>query len=209
MASCVIFCAGSFDAPVAPIEKDDYIIAADGGYAHTKALGLTPNCILGDFDSLGYIPEGAQVFPVEKDDTDAALAIRHGLSLGFKKFILYGALEGPRLDHTFAACQNLLFLDKQGAQGVLVGKSQCVTTVSRKMQFPKEASGTVSLFAVGGPAEGVTIENLHYILQNGTLTPDFPLGVSNHFIGAPATIRVAKGTLLVFYHKENGLLWQD
>ena len=78
MKKCVIFCAGGFEGLVQPIENTDFVIAADGGLRHAQALGLTPNLILGDFDSLGYVPQGAEVFPVEKDDTDAMLAIKKG-----------------------------------------------------------------------------------------------------------------------------------
>ena len=66
MGKCVIFCAAEFHGLVAPLAEDDYMIAADGGLAHTKALGISPQCILGDFDSLGYVPEDSTVFPVEK-----------------------------------------------------------------------------------------------------------------------------------------------
>ena len=71
MGCCVIFCAAEFDALARPLEKDDYILAADGGLKHTRKLGIEPNEIIGDFDSLGFTPPGAEVFPVEKDDTDA------------------------------------------------------------------------------------------------------------------------------------------
>ena len=81
MGKCMIFCAAGFDALAAPLEKDDYIVAADGGLEHTRKLGIQPDEILGDFDSLGYIPEDSRVFPVEKDDTDAMLAARRGLEL--------------------------------------------------------------------------------------------------------------------------------
>ena len=78
MKTCVIFCAGEFDTLAAPV-GDGLVIAADGGYRHCVHLDIHPDVILGDFDSLGYAPEGAQVFPVEKDDTDSMLAVRRGL----------------------------------------------------------------------------------------------------------------------------------
>ena len=68
MERCIIFCAAEFDALAEPLGAGDYLIAADGGLRHTQALGLEPNEIIGDFDSLGYVPEGARVYPVEKDD---------------------------------------------------------------------------------------------------------------------------------------------
>ena len=91
MARCVVFCAGGFHGLDKPLEPEDYIIAADGGFSHVQTLGCKADCILGDFDSLGFVPEGARVFPVEKDDTDAMLAVRHGLALGYKEFVFYGA----------------------------------------------------------------------------------------------------------------------
>ena len=122
MSRCIVFCAAEFDELIAPIGEKDYILAADGGYRHVKKLGLSPDCILGDFDSLGFVPEDSAVFPVEKDDTDAMLAVRRGLSLGYKEFYLYGSLDGPRLDHTVANFQTLLFLEEHGATGYLIGK---------------------------------------------------------------------------------------
>ena len=69
MGRCLIFCAGEFDALVTPVEPDDYVIAADGGLAHTQRLGLTADVILGDFDSLGYVPEGEyQVAMIDKSE---------------------------------------------------------------------------------------------------------------------------------------------
>ena len=205
MASCVIFCAGGFEKLAQPMEKDDYILAADGGLAHVQKLGLAPNGIIGDFDSLGYVPENAQVFPVEKDDTDAMLAVRKGLQLGYREFILYGALDGPRLDHTIANLQTLLFLESRGAKGTLVGLKYLITTVKDGvLQLPKADEGIVSVFCLGEKAKGVTIRGLKYELENGTLESSFPLGVSNHFVGKESSVSVENGTLIVMYDIEKG-----
>ena len=205
MGRCLIFCAGGFEKLALPVAQDDYILAADGGLAHLGKLGLTPDGIIGDFDSLGYIPQGAQVFPVEKDDTDSMLAVRKGLQLGYREFILYGALDGPQLDHTIANLQTLLFLEDHGARGTLVGLDYLVTTVQNGvLTLPLAQEGIVSVFCLGQPAEGVTIRGLQYELENGTLESGFPLGVSNHFIGKAASISVEKGVLLVMYDMEKG-----
>ena len=206
MGACLIFCAAGFDGLVKPIEKDDYILAADGGLVHTRALGLTPNCILGDFDSLGYEPDDSTVFPVEKDDTDAMLAVKRGLELGYRDFLLYGSLDGPRLDHTVANFSALQYLADRGATGCLVGKDYLVTVVKNgKISFDETAKGIISVFCMGPNAEGVTIKGLHYGLENGTLSAGFPLGVSNHFVGQKAEISVKDGSLLVMYERKNGL----
>lgn len=205
MGKCLIFCAAEFDSLACPICDGDYILAADGGLRHLEKLNLVPHGIIGDFDSLGYIPEGAQVFPVEKDDTDAMLAARKGLELGFREFIFYGSLDGRRLDHTIANFQTLQFLHDHGATGYLVGKDYLVTVAGEEtLKFPAEAAGILSLFCLGPNAEGVTLENLHYPLSKSTLASGFPLGVSNHFIGKPARITVEKGSILALWDRRNG-----
>ena len=205
MGRCIIFCAGGFEKLALPIGEDDYILAADGGLAHLQGIGVQPNGILGDFDSLGYVPESAQVFPGEKDDTDSMLAVRKGLELGYREFILYGALDGPRLDHTVANLQTLLFLERNGAHGTLVGLKYLVTTVKNgTLRLPKAEEGIVSVFCLGQEARGVTIRGLQYALEDGQLDSSFPLGVSNHFVGKDASVSVEDGTLTVMYDVEKG-----
>ena len=206
MDTCIIFGAAEFDGLLMPVCPGDFIIAADGGLRHTQALGLRPNEIIGDFDSLGYVPEAGVVFPVEKDDTDTMLAVKRGLELGLRRFVIYGGMDGKRLDHTVANFQTLQFLADRGAAGFLVGTRQIVTLVKNgSLFFGPEATGIVSVFCMGSDARGVTLEGLHYPLVDGTLTPGFPLGVSNHFTGAPARITVSDGSLLVLWDRENGL----
>ena len=206
MGKFVIFCAAEFDELLEPLGLEDYLLAADGGLRHLESLNLRPHGILGDFDSLGYTPEGAEVFPVEKDDTDAMLAARKGLELGYREFMFYGALDGPRLDHTVANFQTLQFLADQGATGYLVGRDYLVTVVkNERISFPAEAEGILSLFCLGADAKGVTIRGLHYELEDGTLTPGFPLGVSNHFTGKKATVEVKDGCVLALWDRKNGL----
>ena len=204
--ACVIFCAADFDRLLMPIGAADYIIAADGGLAHTETLGIRPHAVLGDFDSLGRIPEGANVFPVEKDDTDAMLAIRHGLALGHREFLLYGCLEGPRLDHTMANFQSLQYLAQRGAHGYLIGKDYIVTVLKDgTLDFPATATGIFSAFCMGADATGVTLTGLKYPLTDGTLSSGFPLGVSNHFTGQAASVTVTNGSLLCMWDRKNGL----
>ena len=206
MGKCIIFCAAGFDRLLEPIADTDYVIAADGGLRHVQALGLDPQAILGDFDSLGYRPQGARVFPVEKDDTDAMLAVRLGLKRGNREFLLYGSLDGPRLDHTVANFQTLQYLADHGAWGYLIGADYLVTVLRQgTIRFPAGCQGTLSVFCLGADARGVTLEGLYYPLKNGILTAGFPLGVSNHFTGEPAQITVAEGCLLILWDRKNGL----
>jgi len=205
MGTCIIFCAAEFDQLAAPIREDDFLLAADGGLRHFQKLSAQPDEILGDFDSLGYVPQDARVFPVEKDDTDAMLAARRGLALGYRSFLIYGGLDGVRLDHTVANFQTLQFLADHGATGYLVGKDYIVTVVREEtVRFPASAEGILSLFCLGPDARGVTLKGLQYPMENGCFTSGFPLGVSNHFTGEEAEVTVARGSILAMWDRKNG-----
>ena len=200
MGKCVILCAGEIAGTILPLEAEDLLIAADGGYRHTQQLGLAPHIVLGDFDSLGFVPEGAQVHPKEKDDTDAMLAVKLGLSKGYREFYIYGGMDGPRVDHTMANFQLLHYLSEHGAKGYLIGVRQNAAVITDEISFPKEQTGMISVFCLSQKAQ-LDIEGLKYNLEDGILQPSFPLGVSNQFVGKESLIRVKKGTVLVIWDR--------
>lgn len=207
MKTCVIFCAGEFKELCTPVEADHLLIAADGGLVHLQELGLKPDIILGDFDSLGYVPEGAEVYPVEKDDTDSMLAIKKGLEMGCDTFYLYGALEGKRMDHTMANFQALQYLSERGCRAYLVGRRQIATAVTNgSLVMPPFFIDYLSVFCMGKDATGVTIRGAQYELENATLSSGFPLGVSNRFVQKKTTVSVEDGTLLLIWRRTNGTL---
>lgn len=179
------------------------VIAADGGLRYTEEQDITPDLIVGDFDSLGRVPEGENIccHPVEKDDTDTMLAVKLGLEQGCTRFVLYGC-TGGRPDHMYANLQTLLFLAERGARGYLVGEGwvSCVVC-DGTLDFPPNLSGTISVFCPNGEAKGITLSGLYYSLTDGTLTSGFPLGVSNHFTGERASVCVRDGALLVMWEE--------
>ncbi len=198
---CVI--AASMPEKDLYIPSGSYRIAADKGVLQMRAHGVEPDLVVGDFDSLGYVPQARELVrhPVEKDDTDMMLAVREGLRRGFREFILYGGMGG-RLDHTLANVQTLGFLSEHGARGLLFGEGTAVTLLENgSVRFPAPAQGTVSVFCFGDSAAGVTETGLYYPLEDAALTNTFPLGVSNAFCGRESEVSVQNGKLL--------LLWQS
>ena len=188
-------------------QPGDYLIAADAGYASLEAAGLEPDFVMGDFDSLGAAPEhpNVETHSVIKDDTDLMLAVRWALEQGWRRFRIYGALGGKRLDQTLASLQTLRFLKEHGADGLLIGDGWNVALLQNgALRFPAAAEGWLSLFTSGDRAEGVTLRGLKYELTGAELTCAFPLGVSNEFLGRSATISVEKGSLFVLW--QGGLL---
>lgn len=181
----------------------DLVIAADGGKAWLAELGIVPDLLVGDFDSLGETPVGPAVvrLPVEKDDTDMMAAARLGIERGYRRFHIYGG-AGGRFDHTLANLQILTWLARRGCENILYGPGWAASAVSGgTLRLEARACGMVSVFCQGDAARGVTLEGLKYPLAGAALTCDFPLGVSNEFIGAPVRVTVEEGTLLVVWER--------
>ena len=199
--ACYIFGAGSYYGLRSKPDVSDYVIAADGGWRWCRSAGLTPDLLLGDFDSLGEVPAFDHILrvPVEKDDTDTGLALREGLRRGCGEFFIYGGTGGRRLDHTLANLQSLAFLRENGARGWLYDRDFVYTVIKNEtLTLRREVDwGLVSLFALGDRARGVTLTGLQYPLDHAELTCAFPLGVSNHFAAETATVTVEDGLLLV------------
>lgn len=205
---CIIVGAGDLTVGDFQIKEEDYIIAVDGGLSYCGALGIEPDFILGDFDSLSdgereavlklkqEIPDRILQLKPEKDDTDMLAALRIGLEKGFDTFHIYAG-TGGRLDHTLANIQCLLFLKKNGATGYLIdGSGMILVICNEKVSFQESMEGYMSLFALGKEAKGVTIENMKYELQGYTMTNDYPIGISNEFIGKQGSVTVEDGEVV-------------
>ena len=202
---CYIVGAMSLTPSLRPYPKPgDYVIAADRGFDSLVASGVNPDLAVGDFDSLGHRRNHPNVIqlPAENDDTDMVFALRKGLELGYRRFILLGGVGG-RLEHTLGNLQLLDWLTLHGAQGFLAGEKTVATCIrdGQSITFPACAAGFLSVFCNSGTAEGVTLTGLKYPLERYTLTGAFPLGVSNQFLGECAEVSVEKGSLL--------LLWEE
>ncbi|MBE6748709.1 MAG: thiamine diphosphokinase [Ruminococcaceae bacterium] len=201
MKTCYIF--GALECSITDFkpQENDLIIAADGGYSTLKKLNIKPDLVVGDFDSLGSVPDSESIVkhPVKKDDTDTLLAIKIGFQKGYKKFIIYGAIGG-RLDHTVATIQSATYVAQNGGIAYICDDNHTVTAIKNSgIKFKKTAKGYISVFALSGIAKGVTINGLLYPLDNAEISPDFPLGVSNEFLGKESEISVTDGILTIVF----------
>ena len=195
----IIFSGGSAH-PLPPnlIQPNDYIIAADGGYVFAKKNKITPNITIGDFDSLEEHKIKGKTLKLspKKDDTDTLSAAKYALKMDCDEVIIVGALGG-RFDHAFANLQTLLHIKNAGAKAQIIAKDLRITLIKdEKIKIAKEFR-YLSIYAVGGQAEGVTLKGVKYSLDNATLTPDFPVGTSNEIIEKSAEIEVKNGNLLI------------
>ncbi len=201
MGICYIVGAGNFENITINPSPEDYIIAADNGFSYLKSLEIKPDVLIGDFDSLETIPEDENIVrhPVEKDETDMMLAMKAGLDLGYQRFVIYGGLGG-RLDHTYANIQMLVYLSAKGARGYLIDGTRIVTAITNEeLVFKTDKEGILSVFCAGDKAKGVNLKGLKYELINAVLTKDFPLGVSNEFLGYESSVSVEEGSLIIMW----------
>ncbi len=197
----ICYIVGACDCGEISISKKegDIILCADGGLDILERYNILPDVIMGDFDSLGYVPEGENVFvyPCQKDDSDISIAIKYGFEKGYVNFAVFGGFGG-RFDHTFANVQLLSFIAERGGRGWLYGDKTALTVIKND-EISIKGKGYISIFSLSDKCSGVTIENLKYTLENAELTNCFPLGLSNEFLNdeKPAYLRVENGTLLL------------
>ena len=198
MKTCYIVGAGEFYGSFSPTD-DDLVIAADGGYDSLCMRKIRCDLLVGDMDSQKVLPCGVEIIrhPVEKDETDMHLAYLEGRRRGYVNFEIYGGVGG-RADHTFANYCLLSYICADGGHAVLRDKYSTAFVIRNEVARVRgEAGKGISIFAFGSVARGVSIKGLYYELDSGTLTPEFPLGVSNHFVNEYAEICVKDGTLLI------------
>lgn len=202
MRRCVIVGGAEinrYDVVRARLRDDDYFVFCDSGLRHMEGLGACPDLIIGDFDSHENPRMDVEtiVLPIEKDDTDTFFAAKEMLSRGFEEFLLVGVI-GARLDHTIANLSILLMLDTAGKKATAVDDYSEMEVVSSEPAFIEDTYSYFSLLNITGEAEGVTIKNAKYPLENAAIECDYQYGVSNEILtGKVAGVSVAKGRLLL------------
>ncbi len=205
---CIVIGAGDLTVGQVSVREEDLVIAVDGGINYCGVLEIEPDILIGDFDSVNETqreailqmkeeaPERVVVLKPEKDDTDMLAALRLGLGKCYDYFLIYGGCGG-RMGHTLANIQCLLYLKNHGAVGYLMDGSGMVFVMkNEEVKLRDNLEGYFSLFCLGKEAKGVNIRGMKYELTDYVMTNDFPIGVSNEFIGKEATISVKDGELV-------------
>lgn len=202
MGICYIVGAGEFYGEFT-VREGDTVIAADGGYGYLKDKNIRCDLLVGDMDSISEVPKGVEVLrvPVEKDDTDTYLCYLEGVRRGYTDFVIYGGVGG-REDHTFANYSLLIGAISEGNRVKLVSRDFDVFAIkNEKITLECGKGKTLSVFAYPKEAEGVSISGCKYNAADITLSPLFPLGVSNSTVSTTPTLEVRSGTLLVMLER--------
>jgi thiamine pyrophosphokinase len=193
------------------LHEDDFIIAADGGTRHALALGLTPNVIVGDMDSLPANFETSAfdgeivLYPKDKNETDLELAIQHALTLNPEQVIILAALGG-RLDQTLgniALISSPFIIHHSSFTICLDDGIEEVFFCHDKCEINGKVGDIVSLIPWQGEVTGVVTTDLKWVLQNETLYLDKTRGISNEMLGDTAAVQIRSGSLLVVHRRTN------
>lgn len=202
MSICYIVAAGDCEKISVNKKEKDLIIAADAGMKYCERDNITPDVIIGDFDSLGFTPDAENVItlPVAKDDTDTSFAVKYAMQKGYKKFVIFGATGGRRADHTFANIALLSFISKNGCEGYLACDGYTVTSITdAKISFSDYMTGDISVFSFDSISHGVSEKGLLYSLSDADIKNSDVTGVSNSFAGKRSSVSVNDGTLIIYY----------
>lgn len=200
-----IFTPGEAVRRVLAAQRSSTIVCADGGALHARALGLQPQTIIGDMDSLSaadviaFEVAGAQIIqhPPEKDETDLELALHFCHEMGAKSVTILGGLGG-RFDQTLA---NILLLTLPMLAPMhikLVDGAQVIRLLSAGLhQITGAVDDTISLIPLQGAATGITTRGLQYALRNETLPLGPARGISNVMLAEKAEVELGGGLLLL------------
>lgn len=181
------------------LRAEDYVIFCDSGLKHLEGLQVTPNLIVGDFDSHEnpHLDAETIVLPCEKDDTDTVFAVKEAVKRGFDDVLLMGVV-GARLDHTLGNVSILLYLDSLGKKGCIIDDYSEMEIVSDRPVSICDQYSFFSLLNITGFAKGITITGAKYPLNGGEITCEYQYGISNEVLpGQTARVSVAEGKLLL------------
>ncbi len=143
------------------------LICADGGARIALALGLTPDVVVGDLDSLDEAAlarlkaTGCRlvVYPAAKDWTDLELALKLAVQEVATEIVILGALGG-RLDQELANILLLLLPELQDISTRIADDRQEMFVARDEAEIAGQSGDVVSLIPLGGDAEGIVTEGL-------------------------------------------------
>ena len=187
----------------------DYIVCADGGANHSYNMGIIPDYIIGDLDSIyNEIIEFYKLkdvkfekFPSKKDETDTEICVYLASKLNAKEIDFIGALGG-RLDHMIANINLLYYVRNKGIYTKIISEYEDIhIAINEEITINGNIGDTISVIPLNGDAKGVTLENLAYPLNNYDMKFYLPLGISNVMLDEKCSVKVEQGSLIIIKNK--------
>lgn len=188
---------------------DAYIIACDGGLRHCRAMMITPNVMVGDFDSANK--DDADFFekmgvpkieyPKRKNMTDMEIGIDLAIEKKADEIYIVGGL-GKRFDHSLANVHILLRPVSMGIRACLLDERNIITLVKDRIDIVGEKGQTVSLIPLTSVVKGINTENMEYSLDDAVMEIGNSLGVSNVMTEDTASVSVSEGVLIIIMSRD-------
>lgn len=189
--------------------SSDVVISADGGLEYALRCGITPDYMIGDFDSVSkeilerFRAAGvkAVTFPPEKDYTDTELCIKKAIELGAEEICIAAGI-GSRIDHSLGNIGLLHILTSKGIRACIM-TDDCTIYMCRNSNFVLKGTigDIVSIIPYGGNAEGITLKGLKYPLDNADIPLGKPTGVSNVMVDKECSISIKKGEIIIVHYR--------
>ncbi|MFR7989839.1 MAG: thiamine diphosphokinase [Anaerovoracaceae bacterium] len=182
----------------------DTVICADGGLLVADRLGLTPDILIGDFDSVEQPKEREVIkLPAEKDMTDSEAAIDLAVSQGYDHIVVLGGLGG-RFDHTMGNIGILSkYCGKLSHLALTDGQNYVFMASPGRVTIPRGDYTYLGVISYGGAAKSVTLKGVKYPLTDYLLSDSTTLGVSNEIIEETAEISFTEGKLLLILSRDS------
>lgn len=171
-----------------------FVIVADAGYLRAKQLGIKPDLLVGDFDSLGYAPTDVETVhvPVEKDFSDGELGVRTAALRGVKELDIYGA-AGGRPDHFLFNLHLLKIAFDLGVRAVLRGDDFDIYYTESNFFLPVTKGDWFSVVPLGESVHILKATGLKYPAEGVTLTKKDTRGLSNECTEDKVFVSVSEG----------------
>lgn len=191
------------------IKETELIIAADGAGKYLYDIDVTPDYLVGDFDTLDsfyldhYKDKGVKIhtFPRKKDKTDLELAIDYAIKEGVKELILIGVL-GTRMDHSLGNIMLLFMLWEKGIKGRIIDDNNEMFIVEKETIITKNRFSYVSILSIYEDMIGVTLRGFKYETTNEIFYRTSTFGISNELINEKGIVKIKSGKGLIILSKD-------
>lgn len=202
----VIFCGGDindYEYIRGFLRDKDRIICADSGYRHAERLGITPDIILGDMDSISDIPKNIEtvVYPERKDFTDGEIAVRYAVEHEFDSVLMLGCI-GTRSDHTLTNIFIMYQFLCAGVDAVMIDEKNEIRMTDRTIELNGESGDIVSVLPITERVHIRRTEGVSYAANDVDLMFGTSLGNSNYMTDTRCRIEIDSGICLIIKSRD-------
>ncbi|MBE6646581.1 MAG: thiamine diphosphokinase [Ruminococcaceae bacterium] len=187
------------------VQDGDIVVCADSGYKNALSMGVKVDVLVGDFDSLGSVPDGDFELvrvPAEKNSTDTQLAVDIAIERGADEMIIVSSTSG-RVDHALSAMAILEYLWTKRIPAVVVNGQN-------RVRFIRDSGAIIirsqykyfSVVTLDAVAKKVSIDGAKYPLVKKDIERGFQFAVSNEIVKNAALITVKKGSVYIIESRD-------